>query len=135
MMCRGIGTSTRAVFPHRSCWRQGRGFFSVHCNDRWSARRSRLEGGWPAAALEPGACSVGHEACGLEANPVWLPPKPAGTLDISDILIFEPGESEVRDLSQAVPPAVGGNVTARAKLGVYWEVYGLAKGEVRCRCH
>jgi hypothetical protein len=66
---------------------------------------------------------------GWKRTSVWLPPKPAGALDISDILIFEPGESEVRDLSQAAPRAVGGNVTSRAKLGVYWEVYGLARGD------
>jgi hypothetical protein len=60
---------------------------------------------------------------------VWLPPKPAGSIALSDILIFEPGALDVRDLPQALPLAIGGNATRRAKLGVYWEVYGLARAD------
>jgi hypothetical protein len=60
---------------------------------------------------------------------VWLPPKPAGSIALSDILIFEPGALDVRDLPQALPLAIGGNATPRAKLGVYWEVYGLARAD------
>ena len=60
---------------------------------------------------------------------VWLAPKPAGTVAVSDVLMFEPETSEVRELSQAVPTALGSNVASRAKLGIYWEVYGLARAD------
>jgi hypothetical protein len=60
---------------------------------------------------------------------IWLAPKPAGALALSDILMFEPGTAEVRELSQALPTALGSNVASRAKLGIYWEVYGLAKAD------
>lgn len=60
---------------------------------------------------------------------IWLAPKAAGALALSDVLMFEPGTSEVRELSQALPTALGSNVASRAKLGIYWEVYGLAKAD------
>ena len=60
---------------------------------------------------------------------VWLAPKPAGALALSDLLMFEPGVAEVTELSQALPTALGSNVASRAKLGIYWEVYGLARAD------
>ena len=66
---------------------------------------------------------------GWKRTSVWLPPKPAGALDVSDLLIFAPGESEVRELAGATPLALGSSATQRTKLGVYWEVYGLARAD------
>ena len=66
---------------------------------------------------------------GWKRTGVWLPPMPAGSLALSDLLMFEPGTSEVRELAQALPSAIGGNVASRAKLGIYWEVYGLARAD------
>ncbi|MEO5905024.1 MAG: hypothetical protein ABIQ55_13495 [Gemmatimonadaceae bacterium] len=63
---------------------------------------------------------------GWRRQGVWLAPKAAGEVALSDILLFEPGASEVRELSEALPSALGSNVASRAKLGIYWEVYGLA---------
>ncbi len=60
---------------------------------------------------------------------IWLAPKPEGALALSDVLMFEPGTAEVRELSQALPTALGSNIAPRAKLGIYWEVYGLAKAD------
>jgi hypothetical protein len=48
---------------------------------------------------------------------------------LSDVLMFAPGTAEVRELSQALPTALGSSVASRAKLGIYWEVYGLAKAD------
>lgn len=60
---------------------------------------------------------------------VWLAPKAPGTVALSDVLMFDPGTYEVRELSQAIPTALGSNVASRAKLGIYWEVYGLAHAD------
>lgn len=60
---------------------------------------------------------------------VWLPPKPADAVDLSDILLFEPGAAEVTDLSQALPGALPGNAVKRAKTGIYWEIYGLTQAD------
>lgn len=60
---------------------------------------------------------------------IWLAPKAPGALALSDFLMFEPGARDVGQLSDALPTALGSNVVARAKLGIYWEVYGLAKAD------
>lgn len=66
---------------------------------------------------------------GWKREGIWLAPKPAGALALSDVLMFAPGETEVRELSEALPTALGSNVASRGKLGIYWEVYGLAKAD------
>lgn len=66
---------------------------------------------------------------GWKRQGVWLAPKTVGEVALSDILLFEPGASEVRELSEALPTALGSNVASRAKLGIYWEVYGLARAD------
>ncbi len=66
---------------------------------------------------------------GWKRTAVWLPPKPEGALEVSDLLIFEPGANEVGNLAEATPLALGTNATQRSKLGVYWEVYGLVKSD------
>jgi hypothetical protein len=43
--------------------------------------------------------------------------------------MFEPAPTEVRELAQALPSAIGSNAAPRGKLGVYWEVYGLVRGD------
>jgi len=60
---------------------------------------------------------------------VWLAPRQPGTVELSDILMFEPGSFEVSELTQALPTALGSNVASRAKLGIYWEIYGLARAD------
>jgi hypothetical protein len=66
---------------------------------------------------------------GWKRTGIWLAPKPAGALALSDVLMFEPGTTEVGELSEALPTALGSNVAPRAKVGIYWEVYGLAKAD------
>ncbi len=66
---------------------------------------------------------------GWKRTGVWLAPKPTGALALSDVLMFEPGTAEVRELSEALPSALGSNVASRGKLGIYWEVYGLARAD------
>lgn len=74
--------------------------------------------------LRPDVRRAGWKRAGI-----WLAPKAPGALALSDVLMFEPGTVEVRELSQALPTALGSNVASRAKLGIYWEVYGLAKAD------
>lgn len=61
---------------------------------------------------------------------VWLSPKSAGGLAVSDLLLFDPTATHVSDLAHAIPTARG-NLTADAKgkLGLYWEIYGLMKAD------
>jgi len=61
---------------------------------------------------------------------VWLPPKTPDGLAVSDLLLFDPPSHDVSDLVQALPTARG-NLTAaaRGKLGLYWEIYGLARAD------
>ena len=48
-------------------------------------------------------------------------------LALSDPLLFEPTDAEVGDLQAARATALGGNTVKRAKVGIYWETYGLAR--------
>ena len=48
-------------------------------------------------------------------------------LALSDPLLFEPTDTEVGDLQAARATALGGNTVKRAKVGIYWETYGLAR--------
>lgn len=50
-----------------------------------------------------------------------------GAVTMSDVLLFEPGESEAGDLGAAMKTAIGGTEVARRKLGLYWEAYGLVR--------
>jgi hypothetical protein len=69
-----------------------------------------------------------HRA-GWKREGVWLEPKAAGALALSDVLMFDPGAAEVKELPEALPTALGSNVAPRGKLGIYWEVYGLARAD------
>ncbi len=60
---------------------------------------------------------------------VWLPERPDGDVDISDILLFEPGALEISDLAEALPLALPGQDVKRGKTGIYWEVYGLVAAD------
>ena len=60
---------------------------------------------------------------------VWLPPLSAGEVAVSDILLFAPRESDVRDLESAVPSALPGTEVSRGRTGAYWEIYGLAEAD------
>ena len=88
---------------------------------------ARVDGRPQLLSLELVRSDTRH--AGWKRTAVWLPPKPAGSIALSDILIFEPGAADVSDLPHALPLAIGGNTTSRAKLGVYWEVYGLARAD------
>lgn len=60
---------------------------------------------------------------------VWLPPRSGDGVDVSDILLFDPDGSDVRDLAGALPGALPGNSVKRGPTGVYWETYGLTAAD------
>ncbi len=92
-----------------------------------AAMSVRVDGRPQLLSLELMRSDARH--AGRKRTGVWLPPKPAGGIALSDILLFEPNAADVRDLPQALPLAIGSNIARRAKLGVYWEVYGLARAD------
>lgn len=52
-----------------------------------------------------------------------------GTVALSDPLLFEPADAEVGDLESAMKTAFGSTSVKRAKIGIYWETYGLARSD------
>lgn len=60
---------------------------------------------------------------------VWQPAMEPGSVEISDILLFEPGENHVTELEDAVSTALPGTAVRRGKTGFYWEIYGLAAAD------
>jgi hypothetical protein len=60
---------------------------------------------------------------------VWLRPRSEGAVNISDILLFEPGTDDVRDLAAALPAALPENSVKRERTGIYWEMYGLSQAD------
>jgi len=61
---------------------------------------------------------------------VWLPPMTPGGIAVSDVLLFDPPAGDVSDLASAIE-TVRGSLTAdsKGKLGLYWEIYGLAEAD------
>ena len=54
------------------------------------------------------------------------PPVP-GKISMSDVLLFDPRDRDVSDIGEAMQSALGSAAVPRAKVGLYWEIYGLAK--------
>ncbi len=61
---------------------------------------------------------------------VWLPPMTPGGIAVSDVLLFDPPPGDVSDLVTAIE-TVRGSLSAdtKTRLGLYWEIYGLAKAD------
>ena len=73
--------------------------------------------------------TTGQRHAAWSREGIWIPPINAGEVSVSDILLFEPGPAEVRELEQALPTALPGNEVSRGKTGFYWEIYGLAEAD------
>jgi hypothetical protein len=56
-----------------------------------------------------------------------LGPIPGGAVSMSDPLLFDATDEDVTDLDAAMRSAIGGNTVSRGKVGIYWEMYGLAR--------
>jgi hypothetical protein len=60
---------------------------------------------------------------------VWLSPRKPNSVDVSDVLLFDPAGREVGDLESAMQTALPEDAVTRGKLGMYWEIYGLARAD------
>jgi len=61
---------------------------------------------------------------------VSLPPKKAGEVSVSDLLLFDPASLRGGPNPEAFPKALGSlSVLRRQPLGLYWEMYGLARAD------
>jgi hypothetical protein len=58
---------------------------------------------------------------------LMIAPYVAGSVAMSDPLLFDPDDSEVSGLESAMSRALGETSVTRGKLGIYWETYGLAQ--------
>lgn len=59
---------------------------------------------------------------------VGIAPRTPNSVSVSDILLFDAGSNEASDLATILPRALGSlSVDRSAKLGLYWETYGLSK--------
>ena len=59
-----------------------------------------------------------------------LAPRKPNSVDVSDILLFDAFAPEATDLPSILPHALGSmTVDGSRKLGLYWEMYGLARAD------
>ena len=74
--------------------------------------------------------SVDGKKAARARQSVNLPPLGPGGVAVSDVLLFDPPAGDVSDLATARSTARG-NLTAdsKGKLGLYWEIYGLARAD------
>jgi hypothetical protein len=87
------------------------------------------EAAWPPELASLELLAPGHRSAGrIRTRLASLTPSP-GAVTLSGILPFEPAESLPADLPAALARAHAGGVRAGGRIGVYWEVYGLATGE------
>jgi hypothetical protein len=91
------------------------------------ARAANIDGRPHVLSLEVLSLDKRHAAWNRQG--VWLPPMPAGSVEISDILLFEPGDGHVTELADAVATALPETAVERGKTGFFWEMYGLAAAD------
>ncbi|MEP6904512.1 MAG: hypothetical protein ABI875_00435 [Gemmatimonadales bacterium] len=61
---------------------------------------------------------------------VLLAPRKPNSVAVSDVLLFEAVSPEATDLPSILPHALGSlTVAGNRKLGLYWEMYGLARAD------
>lgn len=83
---------------------------------------------WPAAVVSFEVAQPDTRHAG-RARLALAPRDPAAVM-ASDLLLFDPGDSLPGDLSAALPLMHGPRpVTWGTRIGLYWEVYGVATGE------
>ncbi|HEX5577729.1 MAG TPA: hypothetical protein VFX40_05090, partial [Gemmatimonadaceae bacterium] len=78
-------------------------------------------------SLEVLSLEKGHAA--WHRTGVWLPATSPGEVSVSDVLMFEAGPLEVRQLEEALSSALPGNEVKRGRTGFYWEIYGLSAAD------
>ena len=71
--------------------------------------------------------SGSHRFAAWKRVPLAIAPLLPGKVAMSDVLLFSPDDRDVSNLDSAIAAALGGNAIERTKVGLYWEIYGLAK--------
>ena len=83
---------------------------------------------WPVAVVGFEVTQAGTLHAGRAR--LALTPRDPATVMASDLLLFDPGDSLPGDLAAALALMHGPRpVTAGTRIGLYWEVYGVAPGE------
>ncbi len=74
--------------------------------------------------------SAERKKAGRARLSVLLPTLQPGGVAVSDVLLFDPPAGDVSDLALLLPTARGDlTADAKGKLGLYWEIYGLARAD------
>ncbi len=71
--------------------------------------------------------SGSHRFAAWKRTLLVLAPLTLGKVSMSDVLLFSPEERDVSSLDSAMASALGGTSVGRTKVGLYWEIYGLAR--------
>lgn len=80
---------------------------------------------WPRVLSLEVAAWERHRAARARIGP-RSPTSGGGRVTLSNLLVFEPSDSSPRDLAAALPHARPAVVARGSRIGLYWEVYGLA---------
>ena len=73
--------------------------------------------------------TVAHRGAAWSRSVLSIKQFQPGEIAISDALLYDPGDSEIGDLESAMRTALGSNTVKRGKVGLYWEMYGLAQSD------
>jgi len=68
-----------------------------------------------------------RRAAAWKRTTLKLSPVVPGKISMSDVLLFDPQDRDVNDITAAMKSALGSQTVPRTKVGLYWEIYGLAK--------
>ena len=71
--------------------------------------------------------SIDRRAAAWNRITLKLAPPVPGKISMSDVLLFNPQDREVRDVDEAMQSALGSISVPRTTVGLYWEIYGLAQ--------
>ena len=71
--------------------------------------------------------TVSHQGAAWKRTVLPIKPYQAGSVSLSDPLLFDPSGIEVSDLETAMKAAIGSNAVHRGRVGIYWETYGIAR--------
>ena len=71
--------------------------------------------------------TVAHRGAAWSRSVLNIASLKPGEIAISDPLLYDPGDEEIGDLESAMRTALGSNTVKRGKVGLYWEMYGLAQ--------
>ena len=66
-----------------------------------------------------------RRAAGWNRSALDLSPLVPGRVTMSDVLLFDPQETEADDVNAVMKSALGSSIVSRGRVGIFWEIYGL----------